>query len=128
MRYVYIVDGVVIGEPKQLENNQTLVPNSFWGKDQMVKNGFFLVEDTVYDKSTHKIDYSSPVIHGDLVSYPAIPLSKSELDAIKKYKILNEYPSDHSIIMALYNLANGDNTDFNKIKETIDAVNSKYSV
>lgn len=124
--YVVVKDGQVVGLPLPLSDSGSVSPNAHWGLDQMKLNGY-LPADLSHDPDTEKIDFASPVVSPDFVSYGRLPLSKSERDARVDQKRLAEYPSDKEVTDALWNMTVlGDDSKVQDIIIKRQAVDEKY--
>lgn len=126
MRHYVKIENGVVGVPKEISSSESDSPNIHWGTRQMNLNGFYEVKYPSFNPETHKIDPNSAEIHEYHVSYDVIELSKSELNSVATQKRLEEYPSDHDILWAIYLSMTGDSKLFDRIKSNIDSINSKY--
>ena len=130
MHYVKIKGGQVVEGPIQLSASESDSPNVHWGDDQLRANGWFAV-DLSHEKLYERIDYEHPIINGDTISYPRIPLTMDEhVDKWNKkadQNILSEMPSFDELTLALWELIIEDNPERSeKVKAIMETLRTKY--
>lgn len=103
--YVKVVDGKVVDGPHPMSSSESDSPNVNWGPEQLKLNNIFIV-NLDHDPLTQVVDYTSPKITKDAVTYPILSLPDDQ-KIINTNKSLDEnrrreYPSTDELIIALW--------------------------